>query len=67
MVALIVMRGGILLTQLGEGNRGEIIPGSDCTNVADKKRFRCNNFGRIACKCTQDEESSQDRKGIGML
>ena len=29
-------RGCILLTQLGEDNRGEIIPGSDGTPIADK-------------------------------
>ena len=39
MVALIVMRGGILLTQLGEGNKGEIIPGSDGRTITDKKFY----------------------------
>ena len=56
MVALIVMRGGILLTQLGEGNRGEIIPSSDGTTITDKKCFRCNIFGHIAWNCTLEEE-----------
>ena len=28
-------RGGIILTQLGEGNRGEIIPGSGGTTITD--------------------------------
>ena len=29
-------KGGILLTQLGEGNRGKVVPGSDGIIIADK-------------------------------
>ena len=29
------MRGGIVLTQLGEGNIGKIIPGYDGTTIAE--------------------------------
>ena len=55
------------MTQLGEGNRGEIIPGSDGTTIANKHFFRCSKFGHIAWNYTLDEESNQNRIGIGML
>ena len=60
-------RGGVLLTQLGESNSGEIVPGSDCINIADKKCFRCNKIGHIAWKYTLDDEPIESRKGVGML
>ena len=41
-------RGGILLTQLGEDNSGEIVPGYYCITIADKKCFKCNKCGHIA-------------------
>ena len=41
-------RGGILLNQLEEGNRGEVLPGSDDIIIADKKCFKYNKFGYIA-------------------
>ena len=55
-------RGGILLTQLGEGNRGEVVPGSDGITIADKKCFKCNKFGQIAWNCTLNEEPMQGKK-----
>jgi len=60
-------RGGLLLTQLGEDNSGEIVPGSDGITIVDKKCFRCNKFGHIVWKCTLDEAPIQSRKGVGML
>ena len=60
-------RGGILLTRLGDSNRGEIVPGTDGITIADKKCFRCNKFGHIAWNFTLDEEPTQSRKGVGML
>ena len=60
-------RGGILLTQIGEDNRGEIVPGSNGITIANKKCFRCNKFGHIAWNCTLVEDPIQGKKGSGML
>ena len=40
-------RDGILLTQLGESNSGEIVPRSDGITFADKKCFRSNKIGHM--------------------
>ena len=60
-------RGGILMTQLGEDNRGEVVPGSDGIIIADKKCFKCNKFDHITWNCTLNEKPIQGKKGIGML
>ena len=54
-------RGGIILTQLGEDNRGEVFPGSNGITIADKKCFKYNKFGHIAWNCTLNEEYIQGK------